>query len=322
MKFIVTGGSGFIGSHVCRVLQENGHAVVNLDVRPGDPAIPWIHADIREVDTLVEAFARHGQDGIFHIAAVANARQSLENPLFTVDLNIRGTAVVLQAARDANVQRVVLASTVWVYNAVAHTNGTGVIRLDENSPILPQGGGHVYTTSKIASEILCHDFRRLYNLDFTILRYGIPYGPGMWPGLALRAFLDNSFQGKPIRIFGDGSAVRRFVYVRELAQAHLLAATSEVARNQIYNLEGERDVTIRELAEAVQKFVPNTQIEYVEEPTRRGELKVEGGTVISNTKAKQHLGWSPTVSLEEGVRATVDWYRREILQQNETEVRA
>ncbi len=313
MKFVVTGGSGFIGTNVCQTLQENGHEVVNLDVRPGDTKIPFAYADIREVEVLIPLFEKHGQDGVFHIAAVANARQSLEDPVSTVDLNVRGTAAVLQAARKAGVRQVLLASTVWFYNAAVQTNGSAPCVLDENSPILPRGGGHVYTTSKIASEILCHDFHRLYNLNFTILRYGIPYGPGMWPGLALRAFLDDSFNSKPIRIFGDGSAVRRFVYVKDLAQAHLLAAMSDVAKNQTYNLEGDRDVTIRELAETVRKFVPGTRIEYIEDPSRRGELKVDGGAVISNRKAKIELGWKLTMDLEEGVRHTVEWYRENVV---------
>ena len=101
--------------------------------------------------------------------------------------------------------------------------------------MLPEAGGHVYTTSKIAAEFLCHDFHRMYGLDFTILRYGIPYGPRMWPGLALRSFVENAFNGKPIVIFGDGSAVRRFVYVGDLAEAHVKALSGR-AVNRIYNL--------------------------------------------------------------------------------------
>lgn len=170
------------------------------------------------------------------------------------------------------------------------------------------GSGHIYTTSKIVSELLCHDFNRLYGLPYTILRYGIPYGPRMWPGLALRAFLDNGFSGKPITIFGDGSASRHFVYVEDLARAHVLALRP-VAVGQTYNLEGDRGVTVKELAEAVAKYVKGVKIEYVIDPARRGEMKVS--RPISNAKAKRQLGWYPRVTLEEGVRRVVAWYRKE-----------
>ena len=133
----------------------------------------------------------------------------------------------------------------------------------------------------------------------------------MWPGLALRAFLDNVYSQKPIRIFGDGSAVRRFVYVEDLASAHVLAL-SDVARNQIYNLEGERDITIKELAETVVDQVGDGEIEYVEDPSRRGELSMEQ-IVISNEKIRRDLGWTPSTSLQEGVQHTIDWYKSECL---------
>jgi len=131
----------------------------------------------------------------------------------------------------------------------------------------------------------------------------------MWPGLALRTFLDNAFSGKPITIFGDGSAVRQFVFVEDLAHAHVLALNREQSRGQTYNLEGDRPVTIKELAETVSEFVKGVKIEYVIDPSRRGEMKV--ARKISNDKAKTELGWKPHVTLREGVRRVVEWYRKE-----------
>ena len=266
---------------------------------------------------MVRTFRTYGQDAVFHIAGMANARAALENPVEAVDINIKGTACVLEAARQVKVNRVIFASTVWYYNAVDRSShpekaaSDGLRYLDETEPILPQGGGHVYTTSKLACEFLCHDFQKLYGQDFTILRYGIPYGPRMWSGLALRAFLDNAFGGTKISIFGDGSAVRRFLYVGDIARAHV-AALQDVARNETYNLEGARDVTIKELADTVSKFVDGVEIEYIIEPSRRGELTMDG-IAISNQKAKRDLGWSPDTNLQEGVRLTVDWYRENVL---------
>ena len=314
MRCVVTGGSGFIGSHVMEALTKAGHAVTGIDLNASRiDGLQTIPADILDTSRLVELFTQHGQDAVFHIAAIANARAALDQPVKAIATNVQGTASVLEAARRAQVKRVILASTVWYYNATDQRVDPALLKqgktryLDETEPILPQGGGHVYTTSKIASELLCHDFHRLCGLNFTILRYGIPYGPRMWPGLALRTFVESAWQGKPIVIFGDGSAVRRFLYVGDLADAHV-RALSDVAANQTYNLEGDRDVTVRELAETVGKFVPDVQIKYLEEPTRRGELQLNG-IAISNQKARQELGWRPSVELEDGVRQFVEWYR-------------
>lgn len=307
LKCVVIGGSGFIGSHVMCALVQAGHEVTNVDLVQGNVPVRQFAIDLRDTDALRPIFQKHGKDAVYLIAAVADARKALDKPVEAIDVNIRGAASVLEAARAAQVDRVFLASTVWVYNAADQSNTSPIIT-EEESILAGGGGGHVYTTSKIAAEMLCHDFYRLYGLNFTILRYGIPYGPGMWSGLALRTFLDNSFTGKPIKIFGDGGAVRQFVYVEDLAMAHVLALKNE-AVGQTYNLEGDRKVTIRELAETVAKFVNGVKIEYVIDPSRRGEMKVARS--ISNLKAKRELGWRSTVLLEEGVKRTVEWYKKE-----------
>ena len=313
MEILVTGGSGFIGSHVVHALKSAEHNVTNLDIKSNGAGVNFVQGDIRDVEGLKGAMEANGKDAVYHIGAIANARQALEDPVSAVNINIGGTAAVLEAARKVGVKRVFLASTVWVYNGVDRTVKPGEPlpkMLDESEHLLPSGPGHVYSTSKIASELLCHDFFKLFGQEFTILRFGIPYGPRMWPGLALRAFMDNVFSDKPIRIFGDGSAVRRFVYVEDLARAHVLAL-SDVARNQTYNLEGGRDVTIKELAETVVRHVGKGEIEYVIDPSRRGELSMEE-IVISNDKAKRDLDWSPSTPLDDGVRRTIEWYREEL----------
>ncbi len=127
----------------------------------------------------------------------------------------------------------------------------------------------------------------------------------------LRSFLDKAFSEQPLTIFGDGSASRRFVYVGDLARAHVLAL-HDVATNQVYNLEGMRFVTIQELAELVSKLLGGVEIVYREEPTRVGEFQYFR-KLISSNKAYIELGWQPEVDLEEGVRRTIDWYKREVL---------
>jgi UDP-glucose 4-epimerase len=297
MKCIVTGGAGFIGSHVVQALKAANHDVLAVDKQGNDIC----SADICDTQQLIKAFKEFDAQMVFHLAAVADARHALANPVNAVNVNIGGTASVFEAARQAKVKRVILASTCWVCGAMRQ----GLI--DETEPFSASGAGHVYTTSKIAAELLAHDFKRLYGLPFTILRYGIPYGPGMWPGLVLRAFLDRAFAGQPLTIFGDGSVSRRFVFVKDLAQAHVLAL-QEVAENQTYNLEGMRAITIKELAELVAKLISGVKIEYKEEPTRVGEFK-QLRQLISNAKAYVELGWEPKTDLEEGVRQTVEWYK-------------
>jgi len=213
MRCLVTGGNGFIGGAVVRALRNAEHDVRVLDVsNQADYPV-----DICNMPQVEGAIADARPRIVFHIAAIADARVALRDPVKAVDINLKGTACVLEAARRVGVKRVVLASTCWVANAM----GPGI--LDESASFLPAGGGHVYTTTKVAGEMLMHDFQALYGLDFTIMRYGIPYGPGMWPGLVLRSWLDRVSTGESIVIYGDGSASRRFLYINDLAEAHVLA---------------------------------------------------------------------------------------------------
>ena len=300
MKCIVTGGSGFIGRHVVEALRQAQHEVSVIDVA-GDNH----HVDICDTQAVLAELQRVKPQVVFHLAGVADARDALNHPVKAVTVNVGGAASVFDAARQAGIKRVVLASTCWVANAM----GTGL--LDEHAPFLPEGGGHVYTSTKIAAELLAHDFHKLYGLPFTILRYGIPYGPGMWPGLVLKNFLDRAFSKQPLTIFGDGSASRRFVYVGDLAKAHVLAL-QYIATNQIYNLEGMRFVSVKELAELVSRLVGGVEIQYKEDPSRLGEFTYFR-KLISSNKAYIDLGWAPEVELEEGVRRTIEWYKKESL---------
>lgn len=293
---VVTGGRGYIGAHVVRALRDTGHDVVIVDKVHGAN----LQLDILDTSSLAAAFANHRPSVVFHLAATADARAVLNNPVQAILANVAGTASVLEAARQTGVGRVVLASTCWVAAAMRHGE------IDETESFLYDGGGHPYTTSKVASELLMHDYQSLFGLPFTILRYGIPYGPGMWPGLVLRSFLDNLAADEPLVIYGDGSATRNFVYVEDLAQAHVLAL-SDSAENQIFNIEGDRSTTVLELASTVTHIAAKGQIVFVREPSRNGNYE-PNHQIISNAKAKQILGWRPNTDLESGVRRTMKWY--------------
>lgn len=301
MRCAITGGAGFIGSHVVDYLVQYGHEVVVLDhgVRPHRSDVEFQDVDMLDLPSLLAA--TDGSDYIFHLAAVSNVNVAFQNPLQCVAVNIQGTANVLEAARQNRAKRVVFASTVWVYTG-AHDNN-----VHEDSPFFMPGAGHVYTSSKIAGELLCHDYLQLYKVPVTILRYGIPYGPRMRDTLVIPIFLRKALAGEPLMIAGDGSHYRNFVYVEDLAQAHLLVMDNK-AINQTFNLEGKRKVTVQEIAETINRLLGGgVKIEYT--PARPGDYV---GKEVSAEKAKRELGWVPTVDFEEGMRRTIIWYKEKM----------
>ncbi|MBI4317899.1 MAG: NAD-dependent epimerase/dehydratase family protein [Chloroflexi bacterium] len=298
MVCAVTGGSGFIGSHVVDYLMAAGHEVIVIDrgVKPHRQDVAFRDVDILDAAALQEATSQC--DFIFHLAAVSNVNVAFEHPLRCVALNIQGTANVLEAARQNKARRVVLASTVWVYSGARDNN------VHEDSPFFMPGAGHVYTSSKIAAELLCHDYWLLYQVPSTILRYGIPYGPRMRDTLVIPIFLKKALAGQPLTIAGDGSQFRNFVYVEDLARAHVLAM-EDVAISQTYNLEGMRKVTVREVAETI-KLLMDGQVQIVYTPARPGDYV---GKEVSAEKARRELDWEPAVDFEEGMRRTIEWLR-------------
>lgn len=301
MKCVVTGGSGFIGSHVVDKLIDAGHEVIVLDhgVKPHRNDVIFKDVDITNYSSVLDA--TKGVDYIFHLAAMSNVNHVFEKPVYSVEINMMGTVNVLEAARQNNCKRIFFASTVWVYTGC---NGTYV---NEEAPFFMPGAGHIYSSTKIAGEFIICDYQKLYGLPYTILRYGIPYGPRMRMELVIPIFLNKAFKGDPITITGDGSQYRNFIYVEDLADAHILAL-NEKAENQILNLEGMRRISIKEMAETIQNLVANdVQIEYL--PARPGDYEGKEG---SNDKIKRLLGWEPKIDFEEGMRKTIEWFKQTV----------
>ncbi len=299
-KVVVTGGSGFIGSHVVDALMEAGHQVTVIDhrVRPHREDVSFEDIDLMDMSSTLAA--TRGAEHIFHLAAVSNVNYAYKYPVYTTALNVLGTAHVLEAARVNGVRRVYLASTVWVYNGTP--NGEP---LDESVPFYLDGAGHIYTSSKMACEMICHNYNQLYDVSFTILRLGIPYGPRMREELLIPTFIKKALNGQPLTVAGKGSQYRNFIYVRDLADAHVLAM-KEIGTNQTYNFEGPRKVTVLEVAEGIRAAIgDHVRIEFV--PERPGDF---GGKEVAAEKARQELGWKPTVNFEEGLRKTVEWFLR------------
>jgi UDP-glucose 4-epimerase len=296
MQISVTGGSGFVGSHVVDALLHAGH-----DVRVIDRAAPLqLEADWREVDLLDEdslTEALRGSDFVFHLAAMADVNDVLAKPVESVALNALGTARVLEAARRAETGRVILASTVWVYSA---THGRDV---DEETLFDLQTDKHIYVSEKLAAEMFCRDYQNLYGRPYTVLRYGIPYGPRMRSDLVVAAFLERALRGEPLAIDGDGSQTRQFVYVEDLAAAHVLAL-DPVAENRTFNLESTEATSIRQIAENVRDLVGDVTVTFG--PSRPGDYEARR---VSSARARDELGWEPRSRFTEGLAKTLDWYR-------------
>jgi UDP-glucose 4-epimerase len=297
VKIGVTGGSGFIGSHVVDHLVHRGDEVIVIDTRPPYRSdVEHRYADVTDLPAMVEATA--GCQAIFHLAAVSNVDEAHADPVGTMEVNVVGTAKVCEAARRNRIDRMVLASTVWVYAA---SPGDGL--LVEDALLAPTGSAHVYTASKIAAELVVSSFGELYGLPYTILRYGIPFGPRMRKELVIPRFLERARTEGKVTVHGDGLQFRNYLYVEDLAAAHGLALGAAAA-GQVFNLDGPAPVSVRSVAElACQLIDPGAEIEYV--AARPGDYR---GRDVSADKAARVLGWTPHTSFDEGMRRYVAWW--------------
>jgi UDP-glucose 4-epimerase len=290
---LVTGGSGFIGSHVVDRLAAAGYRPRILDARPS----PWhdrvdtVIGDVRRLEDVRRAI--RGCGAVCHLAAAADVGEVHAHPAWATELNCTGTLNVLEAAREASIERVVYASTVWVYSDVEADE------VDEETPLAHPA--HLYTAGKLSGELYCRSYAELYGLRPTVVRFGIPYGPRARPAAVIPTFVDKALRGEPLTIAGSGEQERSFVYVEDLAEGVVKALAPEAA-GRTYNLAGTETTTIRGLAEIVRDEVAATEI--VHTPGRAGDLR---GARINSERAAAELGWRATTPLRDGVRRYADW---------------
>src|SRR4051795_9341741 len=295
-KVLVTGGAGFIGSHVVDKLIDRGAEPRIFDVVPSSwhppEEVETITGDITSPDDV--AAALEGCDTVVHLAAIADVSHVAADPAWAETVNSRGTFNVVEAARAGGVSRVVYGSTIWVYNGQSGL-------ADEETGV--QQPGHLYTATKLAGEMYCRAYAEQYGLESTILRFGIPFGPRARAAAVVPAFVKKALAGEPLTIAGDGSQGRRFVYVEDLAEGTVRGLAPHAA-NRVYNLVGDETVTVKEIASIVRDLVGDVDILHVE--SRAGDFS---GTEVSGARAERELGWEASTPFVEGVRRYIDWLR-------------
>ena len=304
-KTLITGGCGFIGSHLAETLVAEGVVVRVLDnfssgkpenLKGFDSGIEVIRGDIR--DPIVLRDAVKGVDHIFHEAALVSVAVSVEQPDENDAINIRGTLNVLQAAREASVKRVVLASSAAVYGNNPE--------LPKRETMLPEPESP-YALGKLAGEYYLKLFSRLYGVETVSLRYFNVFGPrqdgkSMYSGVISR-FVDDIRQGRAPTIFGDGGQTRDFVFVKDVVQANLLAMrTPAVGKGEIFNVATGRQISLLQLWETLKKITGSTLAPQFRE-ARAGDIR---HSLADISKIRSTLGYEPEYSLDEGLRALLD----------------
>ena len=305
-EIVITGGAGFIGSNLAQRLVTNGHSVriiddlstgrlANIDrlVQGGD--VDLVRGSILDRSLLREAFK--GAVYIFHLAALPSVARSVKDPLSTNEVNIEGTLNVLIEARDANVGKVVTASSSSVYGDTPTLPKDESMRPNPRSP---------YAISKLAGEHYCHVFSELYGLATICLRYFNVFGPHQDPrseyAAVIPRFISSVLNGEPPLMYGDGAQTRDFTFVQDVVDANLLAMESDV--EGAFNISGGRQTSIEELAWMIINAM-GSDVEPVKGPRRPGDIL---HSVADITAARDAFGYRPEHSLEDGLEVTIEWF--------------
>ncbi|MBN2211011.1 MAG: GDP-mannose 4,6-dehydratase [Sedimentisphaerales bacterium] len=312
MNILITGAAGFIGSHLTERLLEMGHTVIGLDnfdpfynrtikernlqVAQTSSQFTMVEADIRDADAVGTILQNQPIDMIVHLAAKAGVRPSIADPVSYQDVNIRGTQVMLEAARKHNIRKFIFASSSSVYG-----NNKKVPFAESDNvdfPISP------YAATKKAGELLCYTYHHLYDIDMTCLRFFTVYGPRQRPDLAIHKFVRLIENNQPIPVFGDRSMRRDFTYIDDIIQG-VLAAIERCRGYHIYNLGESRPVRLDELITAIEKALgKKARLERL--PEQPGDVRQ---TYADVAKAQKDLGYNPQTPIETGLAAFVTWYR-------------
>ncbi len=308
MKVLVTGGAGFIGSHIVDALLEAGHSVAVVDdLSTGkqsnvDTRACFYFVDIRDADSLAQVFDKEQPEVILHQAAKANVRESMEQPVLYSDVNVLGSINLLEQARRVGVKKFVYAST-----GGACYGEPQYLPVNESHPVNPLDP---YGASKHAVEHYFHLYHANYQLPYNILRYPNVYGPRQDPlGEAgvIAIFTGKMLRGERPTINGTGEQERDFVYVGDIARANLLAMADE--HNTIYNIGSGFGTNINTIFQNLRDMIKFAS-DPIYGPPKLGEVSK---IYLDASKARQELGWQPTMPLEDGIRKTVEYFRTHLL---------
>lgn len=305
---LVTGGAGFIGSHLAERLVAAGAKVRILDdfatgnrqnLAPFAHQIELLQGSLTDMATVRKAVA--GVEVVFHQGALPSVARSVEDPLTTHQVNATGTLLLLLAAREAKVRRVVFASSSSVYG------DTPTLPKHEDMPPKPQSP---YALSKLIGEQFCRLFWQLYGLETVSLRYFNIFGPRQDPASQYAAviprFIAALLRGEPPTIYGDGEQTRDFTFVENCVHANLLAATTPDIAGEVFNVGAGVQTSVNDLFRLVRSLIGADHIEPIYAPPRPGDIR---HSLADITKAQTKLGYIPRVSLEEGLERTVAWFK-------------
>jgi len=309
MRVLVTGGAGFIGSHVCEHLLARGDELTVLDNFNSfyDPALKrenaaalrgarLVEGDIRDAELVARLFGEGRFDGVVHLAAMAGVRPSLLDPLLYTDVNIRGTQVILRELEKRPEVKLAFASSSSVYGS----NERVPFREDDDihRPISP------YAATKRAGELLCFTHHHLYGTPISALRFFTVYGPRQRPEMAIHAFVRQCLARRPIPIFGDGTTRRDYTYISDIVDG-TVRALDRAQGFEVYNLGESRTISLAELIAAVGQACGVEPI-LDRKPMQPGDVLV---TFADVSKAREKLGYDPRTTLEEGLARFLAWYR-------------
>jgi UDP-glucose 4-epimerase len=299
MKIIVTGGAGFIGSHLVDILLDQSHDVLIYDLESPkyNQSCSYIKGDVNDIERLINV--SRGYDVIYHLAAEANVNRFYESPIYSNLITSHSTLNILECARRNYLKRVLLASTEWVYGSIEGKDNDNITE----ETAYAQNPDHVYTSSKIASELFCKNYRTLYGVNYTIMRYGIPFGERARPETVTIIFINKILKNEEITIHGDGCQTRQFIYVKDLAEGNA-ACLKPQAENQIFNINGKEMISVIKIVRTLEEILgKKAKIKLVED--RKGNYK---GRFISSEKAKRLLGWEQKLSYTEAMARYVNGY--------------